>query len=346
MRVLRFVLAGVAFALAFASAASASYPWPIKPFDEQHPIRGFFGDPRTLYENGVLADPFEGPGVFTFHQGIDIAAPNGTPVYAVATGTAHYLGASTLNLDTGKDVVFQYFHITPVVGEDEHVIVRQTLLGYVQPPYAHVHLTEIDGSRAVNPLQEGHLTPYRDTTRPTIRDIVIRNQSGDLQTPLGMCGRVEFAVDAFDTPPVPVPGVFQGLPVAPTLVRWSVGHLNGRIVIPWRTAADFRTTLPGNSAFWNIYAKGTYENAPRFGAQQYATMPGRYLFLLASNFDTTSLPNGVYLLSVRVSDERANTARLSERFSVLNARSGACPGSLPAPPAANPPSTEPPSSTP
>ena len=70
-------------------------------------------------------------------------------------------------------------------------------------------------------------------------------------------------------------------------------------------------------------------------------MPGKYLFLLAGNFDTTSLPNGVYTLRVRVADERGNTASLSERFSVLNARNGVCPGSLPAPPSTQPPPTEP-----
>jgi hypothetical protein len=333
----------LALTLAGAAGASASYPWPIKPFHKQHPIRGFFGDPRTVYENGVLAGGFDGPGYFSFHQGIDISAPNGTPVYAVATGTAHYLGAATLNLDAGNNVIFQYFHITPVVGEGEHVVVSRTVLGYVQPPYQHVHLTEIDGDHAVNPLQPGHLAPYRDKTKPTVRDIVFRNQTGELQTPLGLCGRVELAVDAYDTPPLAVPGAFHGLPVAPAFVRWRVAHLNGVAVIPWRTAADFRTTLPANADFWSVYAKGTYENAPRFGATQYTAMPGRYLFSLAPNFDTTNVPNGVYLLSVRVADVRNNAAQLTERFSVLNAKSGVCPGSLPAPTSGPPPSTEPPS---
>jgi hypothetical protein len=91
-----------------------------------------------------------------------------------------------------------------------------------------------------------------------------------------------------------------------------------------------------------VYAKGTYENAPRFGSQQYPSMPGRYLFLLAGSFDTTSLANGAYELNVRVSDERRNTASQTERFSVLNAHGGVCPGSLPAPPSTQPPPTEPP----
>ena len=61
----------------------------------------------------------------------------------------------------------------------------------------------------MNPLQPGHLTPYVDHTKPTIRDVLFRNQTGALQTPLGLCGRVELDVDAFDTPPVAVPGKFQ-----------------------------------------------------------------------------------------------------------------------------------------
>ena len=89
--------------LALASAgAASSYGWPFKPFNKQHPIRGFFGDPRTVYENGVLAGGFDGPGFFSFHQGVDISAPDGTPIYPVVSGIAHYLGAATLNVDTGK----------------------------------------------------------------------------------------------------------------------------------------------------------------------------------------------------------------------------------------------------
>ena len=344
MRPVRVVVCSLVLLLAAAGSASA-YSWPFRPFDQQHPIRGFFGDPRVVYLNGVLSSPFDGPGFFSFHQGVDIAAPDGTPIYPVVSGTAHYLGAATLNVNAGNDRIFQYFHIVPIVGEGQKVLARKTILGYVQAPFGHVHLTEINGIRSVNPLQKGHLTPYRDKTKPTIREFLIRNQSGDVQTPLGLCGRVQFIVDAFDTPPVPVPGKFRGLPVAPALVRWQVSKLSGDAVIPWTTAADFRTDLPGNSRFTDVYAKGTYENAPRFGNQQYASMPGRYLFLLAPNYDTTKLANGVYVITGRVSDERGNLASLVDRFSVLNARSGVCPGTLAAPPTGEPPPGEPPPSS-
>src|SRR5437764_6313357 len=247
LRSSRLVLATLVLALAAAGGASA-YPWPIKPFNKQHPLRGFFGDPRTVFENGVLSGGFDGPGFFSFHQGVDISAPNGTPVYPVMSGTAHYLGAATLNVAVGNvdgnDVTFQYFHITPIVGEGQQVIARKTVLGYVQPPYGHVHLTEIDGARSVNPLQRGHLTPYADGTRPVIRTTAFSNSAGAIQTPLGLCGRVQIAVDAFDRPPVAVPGTFHGLPVAPAFVEWTVARLNGKVVVPPRVAADFRKTLP------------------------------------------------------------------------------------------------------
>jgi len=324
---MRRLLLAMFLALACAGTASA-YPWPLKPFDRQHPIRGFFGDPRTVYENGILSGAFGGPAVTSFHQGVDIAAPNGTPVYPVEDGVVHYLGAATINLVTDHDVTFQYFHITPVAGEGQHAIARETVLGYVQPPYGHVHITEIDGSHVVNPLQRGHLTPYHDYTIPRVREIVVRNRSGDVQTPAGLCGRVELSVDAYDPQPLPVPGPYHGLPVAPALVQWWMTHVGGKTVVSRKTTADFRRRLPTNRRFFKIYAKGTYENSPRFGARQYTGMPGRYLFLLSGSFDTRKLANGSYVISVRVADVRGNRSTSTERVSIRNAKGGACPASL------------------
>ncbi|MES1246054.1 MAG: peptidoglycan DD-metalloendopeptidase family protein [Actinomycetota bacterium] len=329
-------------ALCCCAGSASAYPWPFRPFDKQHPIRGFFGDPRTVYENGILSGAFDGPAFISFHQGVDISAPNGTPIYAVATGTVHYLGAATLNLVTDHDVTFQYFHLIPIVGESQHVKVSKTILGYVQPPYGHVHLTEIDGIHAVNPLQRGHLTPYRDHTTPKVKEVVVRNQSGEVQTPIGLCGRVELDVDAFDPQPMAVPGTYHGLPVSPAFVEWSMQRIGGKMVVPLTTIWDARTTLPGNAQFFKYYGKGTYENSPRFGSQQYSGMPGRYLFLLSGNFDTTSVANGNYQITVRVADIRGNHSTSTQRISILNAKSGTCPGSLPAPPTGSPPTDEPP----
>ena len=65
----RLLVALVAFvaALAFAGGASA-YGWPVRPFNKQHPIRGGFGDPRTVFSLGFFSNPWEGPGSFSFHN--------------------------------------------------------------------------------------------------------------------------------------------------------------------------------------------------------------------------------------------------------------------------------------
>jgi hypothetical protein len=106
---------------------------------------------------------------------------------------------------------------------------------------------------------------------------------------------------------------------------------------------DARSTLPPNSQFFDFYAKGTYQNSPRFGREQYSGMPGRYLYLLAGNFDTTNVPNGNYVITVKVADVRGNHSTGSERVSILNAKNGVCPGSLAAPATGSPPANgEPP----
>jgi Peptidase family M23 len=331
----RLILVSIVLAALALPAAAAAYPWPIKPFDRQHPVRGNFGDPRTVFAADVSDNGIEGPGSFTFHQGVDIAAPDGTPIYAIANGRINYEGAATLNLVTRGDVTFQYFHIVSVVGEGQRVTARRTVLGYVQAPYGHVHITEIRRGHVVNPLQRGHLTPYVDHTRPTVAKILVENQNGVVQTTLGLCGKVALVADAFDTPPMRVPGKFGGLPVAPALVTWMITR-NAKVVLRTRVAADFRHRLPPNSHFWDVYARGTYQNDTRFGRAQYASTPGRYLFLLAPRFDTKTLRNGSYLITVRATDIRGNTGSRSTLFSVLNTNGG-CRGSLasespPAPP--------------
>ena len=60
---LAVVLAALcALSCAWSAEASARYGWPVRPFDRQHPVRGFFGDPRI-----------EGR-VRQFHFGVDVSA--------------------------------------------------------------------------------------------------------------------------------------------------------------------------------------------------------------------------------------------------------------------------------
>jgi hypothetical protein len=288
-----------------ASAAASAYPWPIKPFHQQHPIRANFGDPRTRFWNTMLTDGLQGPGRFQFHNGIDIAAAEGTPVYPVISGTAHLIdGAAVLVRSPGHK--FQYFHIKPAVHNGQHVVALRTVLGYVIRAVNHVHLTELRGRRVWNPLARGGIAPYVDRTAPAV-DAIFARPVGSLLSldPEAVCGTVSLVAAAHDTPPLPVPGTFAGFPVSPAFVTWSLTKIDGLAYVPTATAADFRTTLPVGRNFWSVYARGSFQNAPRFSNQQFF-MPGRFLYNLAETFDTRSYPNGIYEVRVRVSDMRGN----------------------------------------
>jgi len=314
----RLLLLLLAFLPALAAGTNASaYPWPIKPFHQQHPIRANFGDPRTRFWNTMLTDGLQGPGLFQFHNGIDIAATEGTPVYPVLSGTASLIdGAAVLVRSPGYK--FQYFHIKPAVHDGQHVVAGRTVLGRVIPAVNHVHLTEIRGSRVWNPLARGGIAPYVDHTAPQI-DAIFARPLGSL-VPIDsatLCGTVSLIAAAHDSPPLPVPGTFSGYPVSPALVTWSLARLDGLVYVPTVPAADFRTTLPLVRNFWNVYARGSYQNAPRFSNQQFF-MPGRFLYDLAGTFDSRSYPNGTYEVRVHVSDMRGNWSDGVQQFHVEN----------------------------
>jgi murein DD-endopeptidase MepM/ murein hydrolase activator NlpD len=321
----RAVISGL-FALALALVASAgasAYPWPIKPFHRQHPIRANFGDPRTRFWNTMLTDGLQGPGLFQFHNGIDIAAAEGTPVYPILSGTARLIDpAAVLVRSPGHK--FQYFHIKPAVHNGEHVVAGRTILGRVIHAANHVHLTEIRGRRVWNPLARGGIAPYIDRTTPEV-DAIFARPLGSL-LPLQsqtLCGTVTLVAAAHDVPPLRVPGTFAGFPVSPALVTWSLARLNGGRPVPAIRAADFRTTLPIVRDFWNVYARGTYQNAPRFSNQQFS-MPGSFLYNLSRTFDTRAYPNATYELRVHVSDMRGNSSDGVQQFRIENRADEEC----------------------
>ena len=121
-----------------------------------------------------------------------------------------------------------------------------------------------------------------------------------------------------------------GLPVSPAVVTWKIRRPGGK-VLERAVAADFRHRVPPRRRFWTVFARGTYENAPRFGPTQYTSRPGRYVFELARSFDTRRLRNGRYVLTARAADIRGNAAGVRVRFAIRN-RPGRCTGSLPARP--------------
>ena len=69
---MRRLVAALFFLALLAPGTAEAYQWPLKPFNQPHPVRGYFNDPR-IGEGGGLG----------FHFGVDIHAADFTPVFSV-----------------------------------------------------------------------------------------------------------------------------------------------------------------------------------------------------------------------------------------------------------------------
>ena len=307
-------LDSVAQASSPGTSCSGSYGWPVKPFDRAHPIRGGFGDPRTVFHGARSEETIlEGDGGFSFHQGLDISAPDGSPVYAVAAGTVVRARGGRVTVECGNGRTFQYWHIEPAARVGQHAVAGKTLLGFVQPKREHVHLTHLEGGRAVNPLAPRRLAPYRDATVPVVTAITIRRQ--------GLL--VAFAAEAVDMPSLAVPGRWHGFPVSPAFIAWRIEDTSGSSVVGTRVARDVRRTVPKNDRFWGTFVRGTHQNWPVFDGRKERGMTGRYLFKLSTrSFDTGTLRDGRYVVVVTAQDTAGNRDVRRRGFEVSGNLSG------------------------
>ena len=234
-----FVAPGQAAASATAKPA---YGWPIKPFHRQHPVRAFFGDPRI------------GGRSHSFHFGVDISCPDGTPVYATITGRAYISPRHTETVSVIADhgnVEFAYWHIEPTIHSGQRVTAYRTVIGKVVASWEHVHFAEHRNGVYVNPLRPGAMGPYTDTTVPTVRAVTVHavNARSVATASRGAAahGRVDLVAEAYDATSIPISGPWHDKPLTPALLRWRL--LDGkRVVTGWRTAVDFRLTYPSNES--------------------------------------------------------------------------------------------------
>jgi hypothetical protein len=261
-------------ARAVARAERSAYGWPVKPFARQHPVRGFFGDPRVANHGRSRQ----------FHFGIDISAPNGTPVYATLTGTIyiHALHRTTIAIVGSDGVEFSYWHVVPAVRSGQRAVAYRTVIGHIEEPYGHVHFSESRNRRYLNPLRPGALGPFADHTRPEV--VGLRAEGGDL------------VVRVADETPLAVPRPWHDLPVMPALVRWRLLDANGRPASPWKTVVDFRHTIPAASEFDRTWAPGATQNHVR--------APGRYRLFISREHDERALRGRA--VEIAVSDSRGN----------------------------------------
>ena len=269
-----------------AEVESYAYGWPVKPFHRQHPVRGFFGDPR-ISNHGETRQ---------FHFGVDVSAANGTPVYATLSGTAYVNPKhdTTVTVVGKSGVAFEYWHITPAIRSGQTAVAYKTVIGRIEKPWAHVHFAEAHGGAYLNPLRPGAMGPFLDTTKPFASRITAEIE-GRVVSPREHRS-FELVAQLQDETPLAVPRPWHDLPVMPALVRWRLLDTAGRVIVAWRTVIDFRKTIPDASAFDRTWAPGVTQNHVR--------MPGKYRVYLDRSID--GLRTGIYTVEVAARDTRGN----------------------------------------
>jgi hypothetical protein len=287
-----------AVAAAAPPAARASYGWPVKPFGVPHPIRGGFCDPRLGKRHQV------------FHFGVDIPAPERTPVYAVAPGVVRDVPSlpQTVTVAIGPEHFISYWHVAPAVATGTFVETHARL-GWIARGRAHVHLAERLGGVFVNPLRPGALTPYHDKRAPVIEDIVAQRRGVELD-PTQVHGRVDLVSEISDLPELPLPPPWAESVLTPATVAWRLLAADGTVVSPLQKVFDCTDAEPSNGTFWSVFAPGTLQNG--------AFAPGAYRFWLARGLDTNDYLDGEYRVQVDARDVRGNLAVVSLPITIRN----------------------------
>jgi len=335
------VTGGLAAAAANPNARDRpAYGWPIEPCDQQHPVRGHFGAPRTIFAEPLSHEGLYGPGRVSFHNGIDIVAPAGTAVYPVVSGVVRRIsGGLAVVADDGRE--FRYQHITRLARAGERVRACRTILGYVQPRKDHVHFVEVDRGKVVNPLMARHLRPYVDMTQPHIDAVrLIHGRAASAQTTtveresaasaqvghedvIEVRGRIRLGAEAHDLPTLPIDwprewATMRVIPLVPAVLEVTLRRPGPhKVALRLRSHADFTDTVPLNEHFWRVYRRGTHQNWPVIGGRWHKRKPGAYHFRFP-RIDTRKLQNGRYALRVTAFDARGNSGSLRVWVRVKN----------------------------
>jgi Peptidase family M23 len=266
----------VSTTLASQEHRSSTYDWPLKPFGRQHPVRAFLNDPRI-----------GGNGGTAFHFGIDIAAPDGTAVYAVEPGTVYFDSPRAIAIVApNRSYEFGYWHIVPAVKDHQFVHLHE-LLGTIAKGWGHVHFAEHRGDLYLNPLRDGGIGPYSDHRAPTVTSVSILGSS--------------LVAVASDTPDPVVPGAWTGEPVTPALISVKIG--GGK----WQTAVDFRTAMLPRSEFNSIYTPATRQN--------HEGEAGCFSFYLVRDLVRQLPANSATTVEIKVSDITGNASLYLVRVS-------------------------------
>ncbi|MEO0273024.1 MAG: T9SS type A sorting domain-containing protein [candidate division WOR-3 bacterium] len=228
--------------------------YPLYPQDRQHYINGSVGEERGVRRR--------------YHYGVDMAAPNGTEVYAIEAGIFNKVGSNAVAI--GR---FCYVHVTDhpsswrdgITWVESNQYIGKVIQGHVHLQESTEDLTDItgfeeqDGTPWINPI--GHLNPF-DTVAPNIGGVRLYRQSNNkgahITDSLVLFGQIDIWVNVEDAR-IDTNGSGRGFGIAPYSINWEVLTLTGDVLhtydglsfanVPTNASAR---TVHGPNADWSV----------------------------------------------------------------------------------------------
>ena len=157
-----------------------------------------------------------------------------------------------------------YWHVIPTVHKGMRLSRYRTVIGRIEAPYGHVHFSEARNGEVPEPAPAGGDGPVR--RRHAAVGHEPRRRARRPVSAIGWCpgplrprrrGRGRDA----DRDPAP----WHDLPVTPALVCWRLVTRSGRVVLGWRTAADFDDDPPASGFGGSLHAR--HDPEPRSRAR-------------------------------------------------------------------------------
>ncbi len=272
--------------------AADQFQWPVPPFNQSHVITGNFCEYRST------TNPAH------FHNGIDIPNPDGQPVYPVKNGTVDVIDpvgdAAYVRVD---DIAYVHVLPNPALHVGDPVTAGVTVLGTTISGQGHVHLTYgyVGGEKNAL-LPSSGLTPFTDTWAPIIRYVnFYKNNSPDALPDGVVSGKVDIVVkvDEQNGPPGSSSSVLNN---GTYRIGYRVLSADTATVVYEPPSNGLRfsfDTKPANSLVDIVYFKTLSSTS----SHVYQVTND----IVRDNFwDTTTLPEGDYVVMVFTEDTRQN----------------------------------------